>query len=115
MKYTKESLGRIAVFLLPSLKLKKRERGGKMVEEKLHDFLLGSFSGYTAATGNIFGYWKDPAGKEFYGEHKEFKVSLQDKEGIPVLEEFLAQIARDIDEDCIYLETGEDTWLVYPA
>ncbi|MEK7627737.1 MAG: hypothetical protein AAB397_04120 [Patescibacteria group bacterium] len=114
-KYEKESLGRMAVFLLPSLKLKIRDEKGETIEEKIHQFLLVNFNGYTAATGNIFGFWKNSSGQEFYGEHKEYKVSFIGKERIPILENFLACVAMMIDEHCIYFETGEDSWLIYPA
>lgn len=115
MKYKKVSLGRMAVFLLPSLKLKSRDKNGITIEEKIHQFLLAHFSGYTASSGTIFGFWKEGNKKrELYGEHKEYKVSFVGKERIPILENFLARIARETGEQCIYLETGEDAWLIYP-
>jgi hypothetical protein len=114
MRYREESQGRMAVFLIPSLKLKKRDRG-ITVEEKIHRFLVKKFGGYTAAAGNIFGYWKDARGRDSYGEHREFKVALRKQELAPVLKDFLAGIAQDIGEECIYLETGDETWFIYPA
>lgn len=112
-KYVRENLGRMIVFLLPSLKLKKRGKQGLTLEDKLHDFLLKKFNGYTAAAGNIFGYWKNNAGREFYGEHKEYKVSLLDKKGIKVLEDFLVSLAQEMQEESIYLSAGDDSWLLY--
>lgn len=113
MKYEKENLGTMIVFLLPSLKLKKRSKQGLTLEDKLHDFLLKKFKGYTAAAGNIFGYWKNTAGREFYGEHKEYKVSLLDKKSIKVLEDFLVSLAQEMQEESIYLSAGDDSWLLY--
>ncbi len=112
--YLKESLGTMVVFLLPSLKLKKRDKKGEAFEDKIHQFLLKHFDGYTAAAGNIFGYWKNHRGKEFYGEHKEYKVSFLDQTKIPDLENFIARIGFEMGEDSIYLETGDRSWLVYP-
>lgn len=114
MSYRKESLGRMAVFLLPSLQLKSRGADGTLLEERIHKFLLANFSAYTAQAGNIFGYWKDRQGRDVYGEHKVYKVSFEGKDRIAVLETFLAEIAVDMGEECIYLETGEDAWLIYP-
>lgn len=114
MEYRKESLGRMATFLLPSFKLKQRDKDGKTIEEIVHKFLVSNFEGYTAATGNIFGFWKDENGAESYGEHKEYKVAFAGKERVKYLEFFLAEIAEIIHEDCIYFETGEDSWLIYP-
>ncbi|MCL5733175.1 MAG: hypothetical protein M1334_00730 [Patescibacteria group bacterium] len=111
MKIKKESLGKMAVFLVPSLKLKKRTKKGK-IEDVIHNFLTKNFNSYTVDTGNIFGYWKEN-GKEEYDEHRRFTVAFLGKEKIPVLEKFIANIAYSIGEKCIYLETGEDAWLIY--
>ncbi len=104
----------MAVFLLPSLKLKQRCSRGTSFEEVVHDFLLANYGGYTAAAGNIFGYWRDKTGREHYGEHREFKVGFLGKDRIPELARFLAGIAREMGEECVYLETGEDAMLIFP-
>lgn len=114
MAYRRESLGRMAVFLLPSLQLKSRDKDGTLLEERIHRFLLANFSAYTAQAGNIFGFWKDARGHDVYGEHKVYKVSFEGKDRIAVLEAFLADIATAMGEECIYFETGEDAWLIYP-
>ena len=107
------SLGRMAVFLLPSLKLRQKKLG-KSFEEVVHHFLMKHFGGYTASAGNIFGYWRDDkTGREYYGEHKEYKVSFRGKDRLALLQRFLSQLAGELDEDCIYMEYGEDAWLVY--
>ena len=108
-----ESLGRMAIFLLPSLKLKQKKLG-KSHEEIVHHFLMKHFAGYTASAGNIFGFWRDDrTHREYYGEHKEYKVSFRGKDRVEMLQEFLSQLAGELNEDCIYLEYGEDAWLVY--
>jgi hypothetical protein len=65
-------LGSSVVFLLPSLKLKKPSTNGPSVENRLHDFLVENFGGYTAQAGNIFGYWREEHRQDSYGEHREF-------------------------------------------
>ena len=108
-----EPLGRMAVFLLPSLKLKQKQRG-KTHEETVHHFLMKHFAGYTASAGNIFGFWRDEqTGREYYGEHKEYKVSFRGRDRVEMLQNFLSQLAKELGEDCIYLEYGEDARLVY--
>ncbi len=103
----------MAVFLLPSLKLKQKKRG-KPHDEIVHHFLMKHFAGYTASAGNIFGFWRDDqTGREYYGEHKEYKVSFRGRDRVEMLQRFLSQLAQALDEDCIYLEYGEDAWLVY--
>jgi len=51
--YRRVPLGPMAVFLLPSLKLKQRGSDGRLVEERVHAFLMAHFAGYTVETGNI--------------------------------------------------------------
>jgi len=48
-----------------------------------------------------------------YGEHKEYKVSFRGRNRVAMLQEFLSQLAGELGEDSIYLEYGEDAWLVY--
>ena len=103
------------MFLVPSLKLKCRSKSGQQLEERIHRFLLRRFGGYTAAAGNIFGYWKDDNGREFYGEHKEYKVGLLDDAKVPELKRFLAELAADLREECLYLEAGKQASLIYAA
>ena len=108
-----DALGRMAVFLLPSLKLKQKKLG-RSFEEIVHHFLMKHFDGYTASAGNIFGFWRDAkTGREFYGEHKEYKVSFRGRDRVAMLQRFLSQLAGELGEDSIYLEYGEDAWLVY--
>jgi hypothetical protein len=108
-----EPIGRPAAFLVPSLKLKQRGDNGQTLEEKLHGYLLGTFGGYTAAAGNIFGYWKDRSGREFYGEHRRFEVGLLEEDKLPELKRFLAGLADEMGEQCIYLQAGEEALFVY--
>jgi hypothetical protein len=111
-----EPLGRMAVFLLPSLKLKERQKAGRTYEEIVHQFLMKHFGGYTASAGNIFGFWCDEkSGREWYGEHREYKVSFRGQDRRKMLQDFLSRLARDLDEETIYLEYGEDAWLIYRA
>ena len=76
--------------------------------------MIGNFAGYTVETGNILGYRKDSRGEEHYGEHRLFRVAFAGKDRVAVLEEFLARVAAEIGERSVYLETGEDAWLIYP-
>lgn len=114
MSYKKENLGTMVTFLLPSLKLKERNASGQTHEDRLHAFLLKNFNGYTATAANLFGYWRNHSGQEFYGEHKEYKVSLLDKKRIGLLEKFLVKIGKEIGEESVYLAAGDESWLLYP-
>lgn len=112
-----ESLGRRAMFLIPSVKVYNRKytRSGRQVAKVIHRFLTKTFDGYTSASGNIYGYW----GRELaeYDELREYRVAFKEDERrtkVPKLQRFLAKLCIDINEACIYLEAGEDAMLVYP-
>lgn len=108
---TQRSLGRVFIFLLPSLKLKKRDDDGATVEETLHRRLLDNFGGYTAAAGNIFGFWRSD-GRDVYGEHREYRVATRDDAKRRELEKFLATLARELEEEEIYCESGGEAFVI---
>jgi len=74
---------------------------------------MDNFGGYTAQAGNIFGYWRED-NRDSYGEHREFSVAAPDTSKLPLLKEFLAGMAQDLIEQCIYFRTGETASLIYP-
>lgn len=113
--FTEQQLGSVALFLLPSLKLKQLNESGRSNESRLHDFLMDNFGGYTAQAGNIFGYWRLRDGADEYGEHREFSVASLDPTKALLLKEFLATLARDLDEVCIYLCIDRTASLIYPG
>ena len=115
MSYREQSLGTAVVFLLPSLKLKEPSLNGATVENRLHTFLMDNFGGYTAQAGNIFGFWRDGRGRDSYGEHREFSVAFVEEAKLPMLKEFVAKMAQELEEECIYLRAGHTASLVYPA
>ena len=114
MPYTEHKLGTAVAFLLPSLKLKEPSLDGPSIENRLHTFLMDNFGGYTAQAGNIFGYWRDENGHDTYGEHREFSVASPDARKLPLLKDFLARMAEELDEECIYLRIGQVAELLYP-
>ncbi|MDB6130320.1 MAG: hypothetical protein JWM04_1427 [Verrucomicrobiales bacterium] len=109
----KESMGKTGLFLLPSLKMRRKSARGKSYDEELHDFLVKHFSGYTVSSGSISGYWKDEDGREHYGEHREYKVAFLKQKKVPLLEEYIAKLAEDIEEECVFWEKGDEAWLIY--
>jgi hypothetical protein len=110
----KEPLGRMAVFLIPSKKLKRVAQNlGGSIGKRIEKFLLEEYGGFTVSYTNSTGWWKAQDGTRHFDKHREYKVSFPGKERIAKLDEFLAQIATEIGEECIYVETGEDSWLVY--
>lgn len=110
---SKESLGRLGIILLPSIKMKSASPRGKSYEQEVHEFLVANFSGYTLASGNIAGFWKDSKGEQHYGEHLEYRVGFLSEEKIPMLENFISEMAEELEEESIFWATGEDAWLIY--
>lgn len=108
-----ERLGQTAAILLPLEKLKEPSPRGKPFEHEVHDFLLTNFTGYTVASGNISGHWSDQTGRDEYGEHRQYKVALPSRDAIRSLELFLAILAHELREQCIYFEVADSTYLIY--
>lgn len=109
----REPLGQVAVALLPIEKLKLKSSRGVQFEREIHDFLVTNFNGYTVSSGNISGHWKDDAGHVHYGEHRQYKVALSASVGIQSFEVFLADLAAEMGEECIYVELGREIFLIY--
>ncbi len=112
-KVKKDALGDVGAVLLPLEKLKLKSPRGHAFEQEIHEFLLANFNGYTVSSGNIAGHWKDDRERDHYGEHREYKVALPHRESVASLEAFLAELAREMGEECIYLELGREIFLVY--
>lgn len=103
------------MFLIPSIKVysKKYSKSRQSVSKTIHNFLNDTFGGYTCASGNIYGYFTSEAVE--YDELREFRVAYDGKfASLTKLKEFLAKLAEDIDEECIYLQSGSEAFLVYP-
>lgn len=109
-------MGLVAAMLLPIEKLKQPSPRGVPFEREIHDFLTTNLNGYTVASGNISGYWKDHDGKNLYGEHREYRVALPPSQTArQTLEIFLGTLAQEMCEACIYLEHGGEAFLIYAA
>ena len=110
-----ESLGRPAHFLIPKIKWDSPDITfrSKTVSTLVHEFLMGNYNGYS--TRELKGIWRPRKGAPAYVELMvEVKVSFRGKERIPKLQKFLAGMCTLMKEECLYLETGEDSWLIYP-
>lgn len=111
-----ESLGRPAHFFLPSQKWDDNTITfrGKTVKVLVHEFLIANYNGYTVR-GPYEGTWRPNKNVNYYREPvMEVKCSFRGKDRIPKLQKFLAGMCKLMNEECLYMETGEDSWLVYP-
>jgi hypothetical protein len=112
-RYHLDDLGRPAFFLIPTKKL-EWVAGGETIQRQLHRFLITNFGGFTTALIPSFGIWKDANQEAVEDECRQYRVSFDGKERIPLLAAELARIAALIDEDCIYLEAGQYAATVSP-
>ena len=110
-----EMLGETGAMLLPLEKLAEKSPRGVPFEREVHEFLLTNFNGYTVASGNISGHWSDESGRDHYGEHRQYKMALPNRDAIRSLEVFVATLARELGEDCIYFELAGKVYLIYAA
>jgi hypothetical protein len=112
----RETMGPVAAMLLPIEKLKTPSPRGVPFENEIHEFLSTNLNGYTVTSGSISGYWKDNRGHDIYGEHREYRVALPPSPTArQTLEIFLATLAREMHEVCIYMECAGEAWLIYAA
>ena len=108
-------LGREAVFYIPINKL--RGNRGIRIRQDLHLFLMSQFGAYSTSPFKglaTYGYWTDPSKSVVYDESMIFRVAFVGKEKIPTLFERIAQLATEIEEDCIYVQAGQYSGLVRP-
>lgn len=111
-----EFLGRPAHFYLPASKWDERDYTfrGKTVRVLMDEFLMANYNGYTVR-GPFKGFWRPSKKADTTNEDvMEIKVSFKGKERIPKLQKFLSGVCKLMKEKCVYLETGEDSFLIYP-
>lgn len=111
--YRVVNFGRPAVFLIPSHKLQTLADGVK-VQDRLHGFLTERFGAFTTTTVPYFGYWRSESGQTHYDECRQYEVAFEGKYRIPELLTELAQVARLIGEECLYVKAGQYAALLYP-
>lgn len=109
-----ESLGRPAHFYLPASKFDTPyyTQRQKTIKVLIDEFLIANYKGYTIK-GPYTGKWCPTESDIYEDKVIEVTAAFAGKERIPKLQKFLAGIAKLMEEKCIYLETGEDSWLVY--
>lgn len=78
------------------------------------EFLCSEYGGATHVTARIIGTWIDEKGLVHSDRHVEFEASFLGKERIPRLMQFLAGLAHEVKEKCIYLKLGQYTRAIYP-
>lgn len=109
-----ENLGRPAVFLIPSHKL-RQEIDGQTAEDLLRDFLLKEFGAFTTSFIPSFGVWTAQGNKKpVTDECRQYEVSFVGTDKIRLLVQKLADLCRAMKEDCFYFKAGEDTCLIRP-
>ena len=110
--YLLQDLGRPAIFFIPTKKLDFLI-GSKTVRDEIQEFLIENFGGYTHYEMKSFGCWRDGS-KIISDQCVVYEVSFIGKDKIPILLEKLAVLSQAIEENCIYVKTGQYAALVSP-
>lgn len=105
-------LGRPAIFLIPSAKLRIKMESGTTVEEHLKDILLGNYGAYSVTELPYVGLWRNHEQDLICDRCFKYEVSFVGPERIPLLMATLARIAAFVGEECIYFMAGEDACLI---
>ncbi len=106
--YREVDIGRPAVFLLPEKKAQKKLR------DRILKYLRSAFGGATYAQAKT-GEWVDKRGLTIKEGQWEFEISFLGKDRVPSLFQYLAELAYELGEECIYVKCGEETRLIYPV
>lgn len=113
--YRVEPLGRPAVFLIPNDLMEQKVDGDHTCRKEVEEYMATTFGGFTDEGSYHNGFWRNANGKSYTGKYQKNREAFIGKEHIHGLAGFLSFIAGKLGEESIYLETGEDAWLIYPA
>lgn len=113
-RYILQDLGRWMPFLIPSCKL-KRPFAGSTIEETLHRFIKKHVGALTYLPTPFSGEWSSQHKESVYDESRLYFTAFLGKERIPILLEFLAAIAKEIEEECIFVGAGQYFTQVAPT
>ncbi len=108
------SLGRMAVFLVPSKKMLRPLGLGDESEESLLDReLIKRYQGLTKVTAHVEGSYQ--LGGELVQEsHIRYEVSFLGTDKVLEFVQLLKELCRKLNEESIYLTMGESSYLVRP-
>ena len=102
-----EHIGRMAHILIPIAKIDKKIVQ-TTVQQRLYNYLESAFGGFTEDS-LVWGLW----GKEREA-HVKITVSFKGKENVLLFLQVLGRVCHEMGEKCLYLEMGEESYLVKP-
>lgn len=109
-------IGRTASFLIPVTKIYlPSKEPGKTVEALLQEFLRTKFGGFHVSQMPSTGFWVNAKKQMFFDNCLNYSVSFPGKERIPELFVFLADLARQMNEECLFVSAGQYDALLYPT
>lgn len=111
MDYHLTPLGKPFVFFVPVEKLVISNSSGLTIETKLEKFLTDTYGGFTSEGSVHFGVWRE-GGKNYFDQNRKYRVAIAEAAGQATLIDFLADIAKEMNEEAIYLESGDQSWLL---
>jgi hypothetical protein len=88
---------------------------GKTIEVLLHEFLRTKFGGFHVNPTPSTGVWVNTEEQVFFDNCLVYSVSFPGKERVPLLLVFLADLARQMNEECLLISAGQYDGLLYPT
>lgn len=101
-----KKIGKLVVFYIPTDKI------SDSVRKDIHDFFVLKHNAYTHESGEIIGYWRSEC-DVVKDKHDRYEISLKNNE-IKDLIKFIEILCRKIEEKCIYVTIGINSYLIHP-
>jgi hypothetical protein len=86
------------------------------IKQMLHDFFISNYNAYTFENSEIQGFWRRDFNSPIFDDRNvKYVVSFDGKDRVCEFIDFLSEVCYFIDEECIYLTMGQESWLVKPS
>jgi predicted AlkP superfamily phosphohydrolase/phosphomutase len=65
-------------------------------------------------SGSIVGYWLSE-NQLFEDNHEKYEISIDNEYSLFDLIDFIGEMCKKIEEKCIYVTIGDESYLVHPS
>jgi hypothetical protein len=116
-------LGRPALVLLPMRKYDQAIRGwhGKTPDALLREYCTLTFNAISIQSAHVKGEWRDADDNMVSDTHQEYRVAFvryvseqAQEDRLMRFVDFLSRLCKAMGEDCLYVEFGEQAYLINP-
>lgn len=116
-------LGRPALVLLPMRKYDLLQYGwtNKTPDTLLRDYCVERFHVVSIVSSHVKGEWRNAEGAMVSDTHQEYRVAFvrhvsdqAQEDRLMRFVDFLSRLCKAMGEDCLYVEFGEQAYLIKP-